>query len=110
MRNWLNNYFGFTKREYNGLLALMVLLLVISVLPYVYTTFWIKPAQVSNEEQAAIQKLILVNQQEPNYYAKMRNQVEDSEANTTTTLFKCQKHLFLPSQNRHPLSNWNNRQ
>jgi len=88
MRNWLNNYFGFTKREYNGLLALMVFLLVISVLPYVYTTFWIKPAQVSNEEQAAIQKLILVNQQEPNYYAKMRNQVEDSEANPITTLFK----------------------
>jgi competence protein ComEA len=88
MKNWLNNYFGFTKREYNGLLVLMVILLLISVLPYVYSTFWVKQTLISNEEQVAIQKLILVNQQEPNYYAKMRNQVEDSEATPPTTLFK----------------------
>ncbi|MFD0939483.1 helix-hairpin-helix domain-containing protein [Pedobacter boryungensis] len=88
MKTWLNNYFGFTKREYNGLLALMVFLLLISALPYIYTTFLIKPTVISNEEQAAIQKLILVSQQEPNYYAKMRSQVEDSEVNPTITLFK----------------------
>ncbi|MFA6278071.1 MAG: helix-hairpin-helix domain-containing protein [Pedobacter sp.] len=94
MKTWLNNYFGFTKREYNALLTLMVFLLLISVLPYVYSTFWIKPPLVSNEEQAAIQKLILVNQQEPNYYAKMRNQVEDNEASPTTTLFKFDPNLI----------------
>ncbi|WP_182923764.1 helix-hairpin-helix domain-containing protein [Pedobacter planticolens] len=88
MKKWLNNYFGFTKREYNALLALMAILLIISVLPYYYTTFWIKPTLISGEEHVAIQKLILVNQQEPNYYAKMRNQVEDSEATPTTALFK----------------------
>ncbi|MFI5450660.1 ComEA family DNA-binding protein [Pedobacter sp. UC225_61] len=88
MKKWLNNYFGFTKREYNGLLALMIILLLISMLPYAYAKFWVNTALISNEEHVAIQKLILVNQQEPNYYANMRKQVEDGEANPTTTLFK----------------------
>ncbi len=87
MKNWLNNYFGFTKREYNGLLALMAILLLVSVLPYFYEQFFVKPEVVSNLEQSAIKKLVLVNQQQPNYYSKVRNTIEEIEATPTTMLF-----------------------
>ncbi|WP_169306906.1 ComEA family DNA-binding protein [Pedobacter polaris] len=90
MKNWLNNYFGFTKREYNGLLALMAILLLISVLPYVYGQYFVKPNFVSLEEQAALKQLVLVNQQQPNYYHQVRSEIEgeDSEVKSTTSLFK----------------------
>ncbi|WP_316787170.1 ComEA family DNA-binding protein [Pedobacter frigiditerrae] len=87
IKTWLNNYFGFTKREYNGLLALMASLLLVSVLPYFYSIYFVKSSFVSNEEEIALKELILVNQQEPSYYSKIRNQIEDSEA-TPATLFK----------------------
>ncbi|WP_316772149.1 ComEA family DNA-binding protein [Pedobacter frigiditerrae] len=87
IKTWLNNYFGFTKREYNGLLALMASLLLVSVLPYFYSIYFVKSSFVSNEEEIALKELILVNQQEPSYYSKVRNQIEDSEA-TPATLFK----------------------
>ncbi|TCC87037.1 hypothetical protein EZ428_22830 [Pedobacter frigiditerrae] len=87
IKTWLNNYFGFTKREYNGLLALMTILLLVSVLPYFYSTYFIKPQVLSIEEQTALKKLVLVNQQRPTYYSKIRNQIEDSET-TPLSLFK----------------------
>lgn len=36
MRNWLNKYFSFTKRELNGLLVLVVLILLVNAVPYAY--------------------------------------------------------------------------
>jgi competence protein ComEA len=78
IKTWLNNYFGFTKREYNGLLALMTILLLISVLPYFYSKYFVKPTFLSIEEQTALKKLVLINQQQPTYYSKIRNQIEDS--------------------------------
>jgi competence protein ComEA len=36
MRKWLNIYFNFSKREYNGLLVMIVILAVIKVIPHFY--------------------------------------------------------------------------
>ncbi len=86
IKTYLNNYFGFTKREYNGLLALMILLLLISILPYLNGLYLTKPAQITATDQNAIKKLVLINQQQPQYYAKVRNEIED-EALTSKPLF-----------------------
>ena len=94
MKNWLNNYFGFTKREYNGLLVLMAILLAISVLPYLYSLFLIKTENISPVEKNALQKLVFVNQQQAqNHYTKIRTQIEDDGSTADTRLFK-----FDPNQ------------
>lgn len=87
MRNWLNQYFGFTKREYNGLLALMAILLLISVLPYIYEGYFMKAEAASATETAAIQKLILVNQQHQRHAKKSYSSDEEDETKIATTLF-----------------------
>jgi competence protein ComEA len=87
MKNWLNKYFGFTKREYNGLITLVAILFLISVLPYFYSGYFVKAQTPSTTEIAALRKLIIVNQERPNYY-KTANYIEDDEAKVETTLFK----------------------
>lgn len=59
MRKWLNIYFSFSKREYNGLLVLIFLLAVITALPSVYT-FLVPRQDDLAAEHAAIKKLTLV--------------------------------------------------
>lgn len=39
MKKWLNSFFGFTKKEQNGLLVLCILICLIAVLPWVYSAF-----------------------------------------------------------------------
>lgn len=88
IKTWLNNYFGFTKREQNALLALMSILLLVSVLPYFYEAYFLKQSFSSNQEQLALNKLVLINQQQPNYYHKVRNDIEDTKAKPIATFFK----------------------
>lgn len=87
IKTWLNNYFGFTKREYNGLLALMSILLPVSVLPYFYSAYFVRSSFITNDETIALKELVLVNQQQPTYHTRVRNQIEDSEA-SPAILFK----------------------
>ncbi|MCY1530077.1 comEA protein [compost metagenome] len=56
---WLNNYFSFTKREFDGLLVLAVLIALISVAPYPYAWFFSKQQMANELELQAIQKLTL---------------------------------------------------
>lgn len=94
MKNWLNNYFSFTKREYNGLLVLMAILLAVSVLPYLYSGFFIRTENNTLVEKNALQKLVFVNQQQTaDSYTKIRTQIEDNESLVRSRLFK-----FDPNQ------------
>lgn len=99
MKTWLNNYFGFTKREYNGLLVLMAIVLLVSVLPYGYEAYFFKEEKITNIETTAIKKLVLVNQQDENNYTKIGTQIDNSETNVIKRLFK-----FDPNQ--IDLSQW----
>jgi competence protein ComEA len=56
MRKWLNNYFDFSKAEFNGLLILFILIIVVTLMPL--TFIWFRP-QVGGaiEGQAEIKKL-----------------------------------------------------
>jgi competence protein ComEA len=40
MRKWLNTYFDFTRSEFNGLLALFFLILLVSLFPYTFRWIW----------------------------------------------------------------------
>lgn len=93
MKVWLDNYFGFTKREYNGLLVLMAFLLLVSILPYGYELFYNSTNAVSATEQASLNKLVLVNKTQKNNYTIIRTQIEDNDAATPSSLFK-----FDPNQ------------
>ncbi|MEE1945538.1 helix-hairpin-helix domain-containing protein [Pedobacter sp. KR3-3] len=66
MKNWLNKYFGFTKREYNGLLFLMAVLLFLAVFPYVYDLLKDKQEPATAVEVTAIKQLELVNMESDN--------------------------------------------
>ncbi len=88
MRNLLIRYFGFTKREYNGLLVLMAILLLISVFPHFYARYFIKAAVTTEAENAAIQQLILVDRQRPNYDIKRGHDIDADKGKIKTTLFK----------------------
>ena len=39
MKKWLTAYFGLSKKEYNGVVLLILLILLISVLPHIYECF-----------------------------------------------------------------------
>jgi competence protein ComEA len=93
MKVWLDNYFGFTKREYNGLLTLMVILLLVSILPYGYELFYNSTHVVSATEQASLNKLVIVNKTQKNNYTKIRTQIEDNDATIPSSLFR-----FDPNQ------------
>lgn len=57
-------YFSFSKKEYNGLLTMFVLLAGISILPDIYKRFWPGRSGMSPEEYKGIQQLELVMDRE----------------------------------------------
>ena len=59
MRKWLNMYFSFSKREFNGLLILVMLVVFISLVPYIFEDRW-KVADNSAADRKAIQELTLL--------------------------------------------------
>jgi competence protein ComEA len=63
MRKWLNNYFEFSRREFNGLMVLLILLAGVSVFPMVYRA--LRPQELPTaEEQLAVLKFAMANQPE----------------------------------------------
>lgn len=59
MRKWLNIYFNFSRREFNGILVLIVLIALIAAIPYVYELIMPEKDDVP-AEIAAIKKLMLI--------------------------------------------------
>ncbi len=85
MKSLLNNYFGFTKREYNALLALFGLIALVIVTPYIYERFFAKEELITDFERNAIQELSLITSKEyerNNFYRK------EKETSTKALLFK----------------------
>jgi competence protein ComEA len=57
MFNHLKNYLSVTKKEWNGLVILMVLIMLVLATPYVYQMFHKNPAVNAKDFEAAIAKL-----------------------------------------------------
>lgn len=62
MRKWLNAYFGFSRNEFNGLMALTVVIVLVMVFPYAYGLLKTE-APVTEAEKLAVMKLALADQQ-----------------------------------------------
>ncbi|MEQ7799054.1 helix-hairpin-helix domain-containing protein [Pedobacter sp. ASV1-7] len=61
MRKWLDTYFGFNRKEYNGLMTLLALIGLTMLLPYVYSL--IKEEEpITEADVMAIQELLLAEQ------------------------------------------------
>ncbi|MBB5636188.1 DNA uptake protein ComE-like DNA-binding protein [Pedobacter cryoconitis] len=59
MRKWLNIYFNFSKREYNGLLVMLGLIGLIRMTPVVYD-FFVEDKWDQHAEASAIRKLTMI--------------------------------------------------
>jgi len=71
MQKWLSSYFNFSKREYNGLLAMIVLILLIRAVPFGYVFFF--PEQTDPEtERSAINKLILMKSEKETAFRQQK--------------------------------------
>lgn len=99
MKNWLNKYFSFTKGEYNALLTLLVILFVISILPYFFSKITLPPTTLSDKEQIAIEQLNLVQKEYGAQRYNLQNQIEDEELTKNG-------HLFAFDPNTINLSQW----
>ncbi|MDQ8004905.1 MAG: helix-hairpin-helix domain-containing protein [Pedobacter sp.] len=78
MKNWLINNFGFSKREYNGLLYLLLLILLVTFTPYIYQYYRYKNQISTPQEKLALQKLELVDRYHRKKYENTRNEIEGS--------------------------------
>ncbi len=92
MKLWLDNYFGFTKRAYNGLIVLITILFVVSVFPFGYEIYFNSVEPITPLDNAALIELKIVNTAQKNKYLKSRSQEKKYTLNSGT-LFK-----FDPNQ------------
>ncbi|MBY0244541.1 MAG: helix-hairpin-helix domain-containing protein [Sphingobacteriaceae bacterium] len=97
MKNWLNNYFGFTKKEFNGLLVLFAFIIFFSAFPYVYSLFE-SNTEVKIEELNAIQKLTLVPDDKYKNYS--------SSAYEEETIVHSERKLFSFDPNLIDMLQW----
>ena len=68
MKKWLTEAFGFSKREYNGLLYLLFLAVLITAAPYLHAYYQSLHNAESKQEMLALQKLVLVDRYQKRNY------------------------------------------
>ncbi len=83
MRIWLNKHFGFNKSEFNGLLILLLMIMLLKALPPLYNHF--RPLEVDSQDlQAQIAKIEITDQ---NSFQSTRDRIESSINKKTGVLF-----------------------
>ena len=98
MKNWLINAFGFSKRQYNGLLYLVILIIIVTAAPYLYSFFNKKDTVKSKTETLALQKLELVDRYEKKRYKDARNEIEEVEAKRKIQYFEFNPNLITEKE------------
>lgn len=98
MKNWLINNFGFSKREYNGLLYLLLLILLVTFTPYIYQ-YYLNKNQISTpNEKLALQKLELVDRYHRKKYENTRNEIEGAIAKQPVRYFTFDPNLITEKE------------
>lgn len=88
MKNWLINAFGFSKREYNGLLYLVIIIIIVTLTPYLYQ-YYLNTKSVQNDnEKLALQKLVLVDRYNKKTFNNTRDEIESSTAKRPVHYFE----------------------
>ena len=98
MKNWLINAFGFSKRQYNGLLYLVILIIIVTAAPYLYSFFKKKDTVKSKTETLALQKLELVDRYEKKRYKDARNEIEEVESKRKIQYFEFNPNLITEKE------------
>lgn len=95
MRIWLNKHFGFSKGEFNGLLFLVLLIIVIKAIPFIYDYY--KP--VEKDAPALLSKLqhLKIVDEERGAYTNVRANYTNTEKNIR---------LFNFDPNTLPVQGW----
>jgi len=94
MRKWLNIYFSFSKREFNGLLVLIVLIALVTAIPSVYEL--ILPEKDDWEEEiSALQKIMQAASENNKPATYTRNKWEDQKKEKPV-LFNFDPNLATP--------------
>ncbi|SFH18561.1 ComEA family DNA-binding protein [Pedobacter insulae] len=93
IKHWLTHYFSLTKREYNAVLALLGLISLTIVTPYIYESFSPKEELMTDYETKAIHKLTLIDQEDFRSKADRYRRPNAKELKAKITLFK-----FDPNQ------------
>jgi len=83
MRIWLNKNFGLSKGEFNGLLLLIVIIILLKSLPFLYNYY--KPLEQDDSSLMASIQSLEVTDQQINY---TRNYIENSDVKVSHRLFK----------------------
>jgi competence protein ComEA len=88
MRNMLQDYFGFTKKELNGISVLCILIVLIIIFPWIYNRFH-KPEVYQFDDFDAEVKAFLASASKkvPENSYKVRDEIEDAELKSSYFLF-----------------------
>lgn len=87
MKNWLINNFGFSKREYNGLLYLVIIIIVVTFIPYIYQYYLSRNSSGTNDK-LALEKLVLVDRHNKKRFSDTRSEIESSTAKRPVHYFE----------------------
>jgi len=83
MRIWLNKYFGFSKGEFNGLLLLILIIVLLKAIPIIYG--YARPVEKDAPDLLAqIQKITVADEK---YANNLRDRIENSSPEKTARLF-----------------------
>lgn len=83
MRIWLNKYFGFSKGEFNGLLFLALIILILKAIPIIYG--YTRPVEKDDPDLLAqIQKITVADEK---YADNIRDHIENDYPKKTVKLF-----------------------
>jgi len=83
MRIWLNKYFGFSKGEFNGLLLLILIIVVLKAIPIIYG--YTRPIEKDDPNLLTqIQKITVADEK---YASNLRDKIENSSPEKTARLF-----------------------
>jgi competence ComEA-like helix-hairpin-helix protein len=89
MKKWFHSRFDFSKREINGMLALLIILVLVSAFPYGYEWYIQKISPLSAGDSLAIQELKLVDRYQKRFSKPdVQNEIEESSKKHDASYFK----------------------
>ena len=109
MRKWLNNYFDFTKSEFNGLVVLIVLIGLVTAAPYAYAL--VGKDEYSAKDDLILKRLILKDSEDAGdeklaYKSLRSSKSSNGKVSTTAARVKRKVSLFYFDPNLIELADW----
>ncbi|HEX8608768.1 MAG TPA: helix-hairpin-helix domain-containing protein [Pedobacter sp.] len=106
MRKWLNNYFDFTKSEFNGLVVLIVLIALVTAAPYAYAL--VGKDEYNAKDDLILKRLILKDVEDAGDEKLAYKSFKSSNGKVSTTATRVNRKvsLFYFDPNLIELADW----